>query len=91
MTRGVFVTGGGRNGDDLLAMIKDERDAMGFNLEAELKMRSPVDTGRLRGGFAYDPVTGEVTNNVEYVEAVNDLHPTAAGFIDASIDTVVRR
>lgn len=85
----ITVTGG--NGDDFLEMLDDEVDAMGFNLEAELKMRSPVDTGQLRGGWHYDTASKSVTNNVEYVEAVNALHPTAAGFVEAATDAVVRK
>lgn len=85
----VTVTGG--NGDDFLEMLDLHVDKVGFDLEAELKMRSPVDTGQLRGGWHYDANTKSVGNNVEYVEAVNALHPTAAGFVEAATDAVVRR
>ena len=41
-------------------------------LEAEgrIKRATPVDTGRLRAAWQSDPQKGEVTNNVEYAEAV---------------------
>ena len=41
-------------------------------LEAErrLKVRTPVDTGRLRNSWMANTEAGEVTNNVEYAEPV---------------------
>jgi hypothetical protein len=54
--------------DQVLQLVR----ATTLEWEARVKISTPVDTGRLRGAWQSQVkgYTGEVTNNVEYAEAV---------------------
>lgn len=56
-------------------IVEEVARSVALSLEREIKQRTPVDTGRLRGAYQYKK-TGkgqyQITNNVEYLFAVND-------------------
>lgn len=73
---------------------RDIAGKLAFDLQAGLKLRTPVDTGTARNGWDVD-LAGEypiVMNNVEYIGYLNEGHSdqAPAGFVEAEIDKVTK-
>lgn len=73
--------------------VQDLTTKITFDVERDLKLATPVDTGRARGGWVstapsapYQP--GVVENNVEYIEALNNGHSqqAPANFIENVVE-----
>lgn len=72
------------------ARLKDDlektKKKLLLDLHSELVHNTPVDTGRLRGGWTVDTGAGRIENNVEYGNAVNDK----SGFVETAVDKIAK-
>ena len=90
---GIRVTGVTQRGSQTtMSLVDNATKKMLLDLHAGLVQRTPVDTGRARGGWTVDTSAGVIENNVEYVDALNAGHSkqAPAGWIEAEIDRATR-
>ena len=73
----------------------DKAAKIAFDIDAGLKVETPVDTNEARSGWQLDlsnPSVPTITNNVAHIAALNDGHSNQApaGFVEAVVDKAVR-
>lgn len=77
---------------DLNGMIKKIVDQITDDLTSELKMRTPVDTGRARDGWIQNKGRGvnNITNSVPYIEELDKGHSDQApdGIVNPAIEAI---
>jgi len=73
-------------------MIKKIVDEVTNDLQSELKMKTPVDTGRARDGWILNKGRGvnTITNSVPYIEELDKGHSNQApnGIVNPAIEVI---
>lgn len=77
---------------DLNKMIKKIVDQVTDDLQSELKLKTPVDTGRARDGWIKNKgrKVNTITNSVPYIEELDKGHSNQAprGIVEPAIEKI---